>query len=484
MYNLHKLNSNQEKSMVKKKIQHDGALVNIEDLPNDIKTLLNKEWVSRRESDVLMMYASSLFNEVYLERVLEAAFMGEEQMMRTFVKRDPKCLLKPGTFRMPLLNQDGTKSEYSEYIIHGTPLEVSLYTGNFWVWNAFFPLIPSDMLEEVLETMQRMSPSLGRSDIIKIDWDPRPFLDGKEHLIHKLKYHQERMDAQGKSTVYEVLCNPDALVCYFDGAQQLLFYVNQQTNEIRQVVPSAKAILENKIALESFLDFINFKLAMNSGARTDSEQYELIDRLFDIKLERNGIYYEIWDKHKNKMMHYQDTSYGGIPLMNAYRKFLEILEAHVQGTSYNAVNEAWSDFVGMAQRYTMPYFNYRLFDEDSCRLDKGKLKASKLSRNDEYINWEHKNPNQGSLFNNVSDRFDHIYPHQRNSGPGYSVGLYYGLDVGAAGTKFGGKRKKNSEQALAAVCLSVETSNECFDEQLHQIERKLNSSFGCDRARV
>lgn len=389
------ISTDNENTMVKKEKQGPNAKVIVDKLPTELINNLMEEWLYPKDSDASIIASPFLFKPSS-DKIFHAMFMGQEKKVKALVEHDPELLFAPGTFRMQCINADGTPSTESEYIIHGTLFEISLFTGDFRMWRVFFPLIPDNLLERAIETMKSMHPSRGGSDVAKIDWDPRPFLNDKTRLIEMLKV--KRLEGNSNLIItYDVLSNPDGIVSYFDGQQYLFFYVNQKANEIEGPL-SANEIecIKNKDSFESFMRFIEEDLPKNSGARLSDEHHKLVENVFGKSLERNGLHYVLWDSSTNETRHYQDVCDGGLRLINGYLKFFEIYDAHEYETSWDLASKAW---VSIPRHITMPHFNHLLCHKRKYPYNKNALKLSSLERCDNYYDEKSK-----------SNASKHIYP--------------------------------------------------------------------------
>ena len=431
-----------------------------------------------------------LFKAVWTtQRLLSAVFMGEEDIAAEIVRINPELLFTSGTYSMPLLNEDGmpllnedgTPAQTSEQIYHDvTPLQLMLYTGDWKMWERIFPLIPEAKLEETFQKMCIIP--LGGPDLVKIDRDPTTLTVAElRHYQVKDTRGREIRDEQGKPEIYDLLGNPDGVFYVESGDEARFFYVNPETEPVTVIrLPDpdpTQMTPENQAAFNQFKASIRNGIAMNSSLRTSDTQHQLIARLFryhndfpdpakagqPVTLHREGIHYEL------NGTHYRDTYDGCIRLKNAYRRYIEIYDAHQAGTPWDDVDTAWRQVVGMAQRLSMVHVIQRFCEEDKPFYplpNKDDLKSRKFIRTDKVERW---GPNT-----------QNIYPVRLNSGVGFYFGLYKGVMHGARsrGTCGGAWAWAVLSAAfdVAAVRLIDEVRKACFNEQMQKLDRKLHPS--------
>ncbi|MDF1683984.1 MAG: hypothetical protein P1U36_04920 [Legionellaceae bacterium] len=296
----------------------------------EIKDLVSAQSASKE------MY--SLFkpavDAITLKQLLAAVFMGEEWLVVKIAQSNPGLLFERGTYRMPLLNADGSMSEASEQIYYDvTPFQLSLYSGDFQMWGLLLELIPDE-----LKTLARDEVRLflrGGPDLVKMDRDPRtlPFSALKQ-------FDTGTKDESKAPIIYDLLCNPDGII-YFDDQ---FFYANQATKEVTLLTPN---ILPKDVsAFERLRGSLEEDMVMNSSRRTSDVEHALIHRTLGYALERNGIHYSHGD------VAYHDTYDSGTRLINAYRKYIMIHEASSDAEKRSpAMRDHWMNIIAKAQRF-------------------------------------------------------------------------------------------------------------------------------------
>ena len=397
------------------------------------------------------------------ERLLSAVFMGEEDLACEIVRTNPALLFKSATYKMPILNKDGTSSTESEQIYHHiTPLQLMLYTGDWKMWERLFPLIPEDKLEATLKERQTLT--RGGPDLVKIDRDPATL------SIAELQHYHVKDDDEnpmyypnGDPVLDDLLHNRNGLFYREIGDQDELFLVNIDPDtgekEVRKLIEPQNMIPADKEVLNQFKEGIKNDIAMNSSLRTSDAQHALIKRLFGVTLERNGIHYTLNGQD------YHDTYDGCIRLKNAYRKYIEIYDAHQANTPWNAVDAAWPSIVGMAQRQAMVHVIQRFCEEDKpfYPLQKAnELKSRVFVRT--------------LAFDNLVTLPRSVLPARINSEVGFNFGLYKGvwLIARVGRVRLGGAPVGLVD--LAAIRLIDEVRKACFNERMHELDQRLHPS--------
>jgi len=452
--------------------QEKGMLINdcmgsikshVANIPEYVINGVISDYMTDQERTNLEKASPRLFKSVWTsERLLSAVFMGEESIAERIVRSNPELLFKRHTYKMPLLNEDGTLSDTSEQIYHDvTPLRLMLYTGDWKMWDHIFPLIPEKFLEETLREMRNIS--RGGPDLVKINRDPGLLSTDELKYFHERdEQGKQKLDSQNNPIAYELLSNPDGIFYVESGNQVQLYHVkvNPDTQE-KQVVPlqeTKNMTPEDKTALNQLKDDIRNNMPMNSGRRTSDKEHALIERVFGIKLERNGIHCEL------NGIPYHNTYDGCINLINDYRNYLDIYDAPRQpGTSRDNVDAAW-ERLNQAQRRAMVSVIQRI-----CEVDKpfyplpnnNDLKTRELARTTEFEDW-------------VDVKMKAAYPLQVNSGGGGSVRCLLKADRRGAVAEV--RLRWAAVVDLAAVRQIVEARKARFNELMHEIDQKLNPS--------
>src|SRR5581483_9886191 len=87
-----------------------------------------------------------------------------------------------------------------------SPLELMFYTGDFKMWDRVLPLIPQNMIADVLKVMAKVK--RGGPDLVKIDRYPRTL------TLEQLKHFNAGNDEQENPIIYDLLKNPDGIICW------------------------------------------------------------------------------------------------------------------------------------------------------------------------------------------------------------------------------------------------------------------------------
>lgn len=302
--------------------------------------------LTRASADTYRLFQPSLC----AHQLLHAVFMSDVDGVQHILHTNPEFLFVKGTYRMPLYNQDGTWVNDSVQIYQDTsPLELSLYTGDWNVWNAIYPYIPYAKIVDVCELMQKVK--RGGPDLVKINFNPTEIASWEE---------LQRFDAgsiDDNPCMYKLLGNPDGILCFEPGndAPIQYFYANQDTQKLEPIFPNDA----DDVVFKELRQAIH-EMPMNSSCRTSDIQHDAIKNAFDKNLERNGIHSVL------KGVRYQDTHDGCYRLINAYRKFAELYHQHLVGPAvpnWPLVNSAWVHIVGLAQLLNMPRTNFFICDE-------------------------------------------------------------------------------------------------------------------------
>jgi hypothetical protein len=248
------------------------------------------------------------------------------------MKSHPDLLFKKGTYSMPLLHEDGTLSTEHEQIYRDvTPFQLALYSSDVKMRECLLPLIPDNFIENVGEAMRLMS--RGGPDLVAMSKDPR-----SASLREIKQFDTGKVDEHKNPITYDLLCNPDGII-YFDDK---FFYVNPEHEVMTLLMPNPSPT--DQPAFDALKRSLKQEMVINSSRRTSDAEHELIARTLGCSLERNGIHYNL------NGIDYQDTCDGGIRLINAYRKYIAILNAHLPEEPWTNVDDAWIDVVGKAQR--------------------------------------------------------------------------------------------------------------------------------------
>lgn len=182
--------------------------------------------------------------------------------------------------------------------------------------------------------------------------------------------------------------------------------------------------------------------------------------MFGVKLERNGIHYEL------NGTHYQDTYDGCIRLKNAYRRFFEISNDTNQGRlPRNAVYLAWRKVVGMAQRHSMVHVIQRFCEEGRPFSP---LFCNKKTLKDNFF------IRTGKVTCTWSTEVS-LYPLQMHWDLGFNFGLFKGGLLNAMGADWEAFFAEIAQVDSAAICLIDEVRIECFNERMRDLKQLLDS---------
>jgi hypothetical protein len=232
------------------------------------------------------------------------------------------------------------------------------------------------------------------------------------------------------------------------------FYANQETQTvtlITAVVPEDEQRLLN--ALRTSLN----DMEINSSRRTSTVEHEFFARTMGHRLERHGIHYE------RNGVHYQDVR-DGVALINAYRKYIRIYDAHQDGTPWNNVEQAWIEVVGLAQRVLPIHILQRFCEENKSFYPLRTvhdLRVAPFGRTLQIHNW-------------VTNRRECLLPLHANAGIGFSFSIYRG-GRGRAG-RVGGELRCGRD--LAAVRRIEEVGKANVAEFIRELDPTHSASSG------
>lgn len=393
--------------------------------------------------------------------LLHAVFMSDVAEVERILRRNPECLFVKQTYRMPLFNEDGACSDDSVQIYENTsPLELSLYTGDWNVWKVIYPFIPEEKISNVHQLMQKVK--RGGPDLVKINFDPAQI-----ESWEKLQYFDAGMDIDAgidissNRCIYKLLGNPDGIICFKPGKNASIqyFYANQDTKKLEQVFPN-HADDEVFAKLEEAIN----EMPMNSSCRSSDIQHHAIKSVFNRTLERNGIHSVL------KGVRYQDTLDGCSRVINAYRKYKEIYYQHtVFELNFPRLISTWIHVVGLAQLLNMPRTNFFICDKSKPFHSLEHLKKSieqPLDRSGEFSNF--------TLLEHPKQK---LYPCLAQAGLGEVFGLYKSLMPGggelcAADSTPGAACVLN----LAALRLLEEVTAEKFNAFERDLAQRLQAA--------
>lgn len=433
---------------------------NITDIPDDIARhiplyLTHEERISAAKS-------INSFKDILTTDLLSAVFMGEEELAVIIVRAHPDSLFATGTYKMPLLNQDGTPSTESEQIYRNTtPLQLMFYTGDWKMWERILPLIPEARLKETLQEMRNIS--RGGPDLVKINRDPTQL--SAANLRHYYAQNDDgtyMLDSSGAIVIYDLLHNRNGLFYRELDNNHVQFFevdIHPETQEktVTEVLVPENMTKEDQEALNALKQDIHQNMTMNSSRRTSDAEHALIHRLFGVTLERNGIRYSLNGKD------YQDTHDGCIRLKNAYRKYINFKTEDEK----NIIGASWVGVVGMAQRQTMVHVIQRFCEKGKpfYPLEEAKdLQSRAFFRTSQFGHW---------LWLTASTIYN-AYPLRAEKG----LGVNFGLFKGASTSPSWSSASHATRIDLDGVKLIDKVTQASLNEHISELEQRLNPSPG------
>lgn len=207
--------------------------------------------------------------------------------------------------------------------------------------------IISQIPEEFALTCEQQEAEMGRggADLIKLDRDP--LLLAGEHFKgiteFKITYREfHNMLGQERKLTFPLLENPDGIIYYQDKKTQEVqfYYANRNTKEIKKLgtcVNSEKEQEEWEQFKASFDSMEN-----NSGRRSSNAEHQLIAKMLQCTLHRQGIQYE----HNGVL--YCDSR-TGFNLINRYRTCIRLYEEAQKSGQRDKADAFWREGVGKAQ---------------------------------------------------------------------------------------------------------------------------------------
>ncbi len=274
-------------------------------------------------------------NKRRTQQLLSAVFMGNELLARHILETNPEILFEKGNYQLPIFSADGNKLEQSEQTYYDvTPLELSLYTGDWSMWKygilCVRELSRNQVFAQKIINAMRLVQQ-GGPDLVKIN---------REYSLNDLE--RFRQDVGGFTINSPLLSNPDGIICQKIGVQYSFFYVNKQAQTIEAITPDLRDPAD-AANFELLIHKVEHEMPANSSIRTSDQEHALIATVFKKQLVRNGIHYQL------NGVHFHDTHDGSYRLQNAYAKYYELAR---EG---NATHEQCMNIIGKAQRNAMPY---------------------------------------------------------------------------------------------------------------------------------
>ncbi len=365
---------------------------------------------SPKERHKLAVASPGLFHpEVYLTELLFAVAIGDPGAVVHMIRRtSPDKLFEKSDF-----------TDACGQIFHDvSPLQLMLFLFDWDMLNQIKPLISTDNRDIANEQCLEMQG--GGADLVKMSQDPRtvPFIKLTRYFVD-----EDFLDLDEDGETYSLLENKDGII-FWDNQ---FFYANQETQTvtlITAVVPKDEQRLLNAL-LTSLDDMEN-----NSARRISTVEYEFFARTMGYRLYRHGIHYE------RNGVHYQDTR-DGVALINAYRKYIRILD----GTPQNNMEQAWIKVVGLAQRVLPIHILQRFCEENQPFYPLRTVNDLRVAPFRRTL----------QIHNLVTNRRECLLPMRPNEGIGFSFSIYRGPAAFASPRAIAGNRWL-ARQDLAAVC--------------------------------
>lgn len=217
--------------------------------------------------------------------------------------------------------------------------------------DAINPLIPQTLSK--IREVQEKEMGVGGCDLIKLDNDPN-LIAGEDFTgITEFEITFDLFDQTQHSVIFPLLENPDGIVYYQDKKQGVHFYyVNRQENKIVEL----NARLESNEDKEAFNEFKKSfeEMENNSGRRSSNNEHELIAKILNCSLQREGIRYE------DNGIGYQDSCNSFNELTNAYRECMRLGADGVDASaSWDKIGKIQKKVIWLAQCYcakNLPFY--------------------------------------------------------------------------------------------------------------------------------
>ena len=202
---------------------------------------------------------------------------------------------------------------------------------------------------------------VGGCDLIKLDSDPN-LIAGEDFLgITELQVTFNLFDETQHSVIFPLLENPDGIVYYQDNKQLVHFYyVNRKEKKIVEL----DVRLESNEDQEAFKEFKKSfeEMENNSGRRSSNKEYELIAKILNCSLQREGIRYE------DSGISYQDSCNSFNELTNAYRECMRLEANGINANaSWDKIGKIQTKVIWLAQCYcakNLPFYPFPSYLND------------------------------------------------------------------------------------------------------------------------
>lgn len=181
----------------------------------------------------------------------------------------------------------------------------------------------------------------GGADLIKLDRDPLVVAYECFKGLTEFKQTFTLSDGTVKELTFPLLENVDGIIFYQDANKEVHFYyVNRETKEINPLEPCFTSE-EDKTLFAAFKASFE-SMENNSGRRSSDAEHQLIKKLMQIQLHRQGIHYE------HQGIRYRDSC-TAFNLIHAYRKSIRLYDEAEQNNQYEKAHTYWCEGVGKAQ---------------------------------------------------------------------------------------------------------------------------------------
>ncbi|MFT4059711.1 MAG: hypothetical protein QM652_09200 [Legionella sp.] len=295
------------------------------------------------EDELSLMYSSITTHNLFKPHLLsikarECVVLGNVSTLEYIAKKDPLALFQKGEVT--------DADECTFYNVSAYQLIQFLCDADMkkqllsWIPDAF------------LSAIQKQTTELGcgGADLIKLDRDPLVMASQEFTGFTQFKQTFTLFDHTPHELSFPLLENPDGIAYYADSNDVVTFYyIKKATEQVVPIEPSFSSE-EDKASFETFKD--SFKVMENNSSRRSSNaEHQLIERIFEYPLHRQGILYK-----QNDI--YTRDSRTAFSLINAYRTSIRLYNeatqtAHWDRDKWDKADIYWREGVGNAQRKLM-----------------------------------------------------------------------------------------------------------------------------------
>ena len=285
--------------------------------------------------DVLSMSQTSkklngLF-QVHVETLnaLKHVVEGDVDALTPLIQENPGLLFKKGNVKAP---RGQTYYNVSPYMLMKFLCDADMLA-------KIMALIPERF--NPVRQAQNAEIGHGGSDLVKLDFDPMLITHDDFNKICAFKTNIN-VWGTSKDITFPLLENSDGLLYWKDAQGEVNFYyANRDTKTVIPLSPVATNP-EEQLALEAFkLSFATME--NNSARRSTNKEHQLISKLMQQALHRQGIHYS--DAHG---AHCCD-SHTPFQLINHYRTSIRLYEEIHHNGQMAKAQQYWRESVGRAQ---------------------------------------------------------------------------------------------------------------------------------------